>query len=103
MKLKKCCTYDFEFLFNFPVDVNLVPSHALHGEKASAVEGNLGEYGGVAEVQVGVGAERDLAGARAAHAALLVANCVVRVCVYTRAAILLKKISSDRLACYRLF
>lgn len=47
-------TYNFEFLFYFSVDIDVLPPYSLDREQAAAVKRDLGEDGRVAEVQVGV-------------------------------------------------
>ena len=74
-------TYNLKFFLDFPVDIDVVSPHSFDGEQAAAVEGYLGEDSGITEVQVGVGAERHLAGphpSRAAAAVLLAPHGIGR-------------------------
>lgn len=90
-------TYNFKFLFDFPVDIDVMSSDSFNGKQAAPVEGDLSKDGRISEVQVWIGAERHLAWASGSSAAFL-ANCVTWIRIQARAAILLEKISSDQLA-----
>lgn len=76
----------------------MVSSDALYSEQPSSIEGDLREDGWVSEVQVRIGAERDLAGPHAPGASVLLWDVVGIIRDHHRAAILLEKISSDQFA-----